>query len=417
MINEIILKDIKTAFSTGMFHLFSSSVIIQGLAFIQIIIVARLLNPSDIGHIGVMFAVIGFVSVIAGLGLNTAVLKYVSEPITQREKEKILFHSLVWTAAVSILISSIVFIGTFIRGILADEIALYYLRFLVWTIPVTAIFSIVICYFHAEKQIRTKAYIELSQKVMGFIAVIIAVYFFALSGYVFANILVLFITGLFSVFLLRKRIKTFEFDKHLTKIMFKFGGFSFLANSFALVVTTADILCVSYLLKDPSLVGFYTIAVSLVRGVRLIPQSIIQTAFPYISEKSGDTQATKNLYFSLLKKMALLMGFVCLVAYILGGKIVLLAFGTEYLHSVPIFNVLVIGLFFWSVGISGDFLLARGKPNLNFYTVVIEGIINIILNIFFIQQMGIIGAAWATSITYFIRFVINYLLCQYDLKH
>ena len=417
MINEIILKDIKTAFSAGMFHLFSSSVIIQGLAFIQIIIVARLLNPSDIGHIGVMFAVIGFVSVIAGLGLNTAVLKYVSEPITRTEKEKILFHSLVWTAAVSILISSIVFIGTFIRGILADEIALYYLRFLVWTIPVTAIFSIVICYFHAEKQIRTMAYIELSQKVMVFIAVIIAVYFFALTGYVFANILVSFIIGLFSVFLLRKRIKKFEFDKHLTKMMFKFGGFSFLANSFALVVTTADILCVSYLLKDPSLVGFYVIAVSLVRGVQLIPRSIMRTAFPYISEISGDTQATKNLYFSLLKKMALLMGFVCLVVYILGGKIVLLAFGTEYLHSVPIFNVLVIGLFFWSVGISGDFLLARGKPNLNFYTVVIEGIINIILNIIFIQQMGIIGAAWATSITYFIRFVINYLLCQYDLKH
>jgi len=53
---------------------------------------------------------------------------------------------------------------------------------------------------------------------------------------------------------------------------------------------------------------------------------------------------------------------------------------------------------------------------LNFYTVLIEGIINIALNIVFIIQMGIIGAAVATSITYFIRFVINYLLCQHDLK-
>jgi O-antigen/teichoic acid export membrane protein len=127
--------------------------------------------------------------------------------------------------------------------------------------------------------------------------------------------------------------------------MFRFGGFSFLANEFALVVSTADILCISYLLKDASLVGFYYIAVALMRGFRLIPSTIMQTALPYISEKSIDAQSTQNLYFKLLKKMTLLMLFVCIVLYFVGGKFLVLLFGNTYIPSVPVFNVLLIGLF------------------------------------------------------------------------
>lgn len=417
-IKTILTKDTKTVFSSGMFHLFSSTAIAQGLGLATTIIVTRLLLPSDVGHIGVITAVMGFAGIVAGFGLNTAVLKYVSEPITQIEKEKILFHALTGTLIMSLLITTIAFIGTYIPGILADEVALYYLRFFVWTLPFSAIFSVITCYFHGEKKIKKKAIIELAQRIFLFVAAVIGVYFWALSGYIFANIFIITLAGGLSVFLLQKHIKRFKLDLHLIKKMFRFGGFSFLANEFALVVSTADILCISFLLKDASLVGFYYIAVALTRGFGLIPSAIMQTALPYISEKSIDAQSTQNLYFKLLKKMTLLMIFVCIVLYLVGGKILVLLFGNSYIQSVPVFNVLLIGLFFWSVGsVSGITLLGRGRPDLNFYTVLIEGIINIALNIVFIIQMGIIGAAVATSITYFIRFVINYSLCQYDLKH
>ena len=284
--------------------------------------------------------------------------------------------------------------------------------------PFSAIFSVVISYFHGNKKIKKKAIIELTQRIFLFIAAVIGVYFGALNGYIFANIFVITLVGFSSIFLLKKHIKLFKFDTILIKKMLRFGGFSFLANEFALVVATADILCISYLLRDASLVGFYYIAVVLIRGFRLIPSVIMQTAFPYISEKSIDSKTTQNLYLKLLKKMTLLMIFVCIVLYFIGGKVLLLLFGNMYIQSVPVFNVLLIGLFFWSVGsVSGITLLGRGRPDLNFYTVLIEGAINIALNIVFIIQMGIIGAAVATSITYFIRFVINYSLCQYDLKH
>lgn len=417
-IKTILINDLKTAFSSGMFHLFSSSAIAHGLGLLITIIIARLLLPSDLGHIGLLNTIISFAAVVAGFGFNTAILKYVSEPINQIEKEKILFHSLVGTFFVSLLVAIIIFVGTYIPGIIADEVALYYLRFFVWTLPFSAIFSVITCYFHGEKKIRKKSIIELTQKILLFVATILGVYFWSLKGYVFSNVIIISLTGFLSMFLLQKNIRMFKFDIILTKKLLRFGGFSFLANEFALIVATADILCISYLLNDASLVGFYYIAVALMRGFRLIPGSIIQTAFPYMSQKHSDVYALKEIYSSLLMKMILLMMTVCIVLYFITGRIIILLFGDAYTQSVPIFNVLLIGLFFWSVGsVNGNLLLARGRPDLNFYTVLIEGVINIALNIIFIMQMGIIGAAVATSITYSIRFAINYILCQYNLKY
>lgn len=216
-IKTLLIKDTKTAFSSGMIHLFSSAVIAQGLGLVTAIIVARLLLPSDVGHIGVITAVIGFVGIVAGFGLNTAVLKYVSEPITQTEKEKILFHSLVGTLITSLLITAIAFIGTNIPGILADEVALYYLQFFLWTLPFSAVFSVVICYFHGEKEIKEKAIIELTQRILIFAAAVIGVYFWALSGYIFANIFVITLVGFSSIFFITKTYKTvqirYNFDK------------------------------------------------------------------------------------------------------------------------------------------------------------------------------------------------------------
>ena len=157
-IKTLLIKDTKTAFSSGMIHLFSSTAIAQSLGLETTIIVARLILPSDVGHIGVINTVIGFMAVVAGFGLNTAVLKYVSEPITQTEKEKILFHSLAGTLIISLLITTIAFIGTYIQGIFADEVAQYYLRFFVWTLPFSAVFSVVTCYFHGEKKMAHRCF-------------------------------------------------------------------------------------------------------------------------------------------------------------------------------------------------------------------------------------------------------------------
>ncbi|UOK57879.1 polysaccharide biosynthesis C-terminal domain-containing protein [Bacillus sp. OVS6] len=85
-----------------------------------------------------------------------------------------------------------------------------------------------------------------------------------------------------------------------------------------------------------------------------------------------------------------------------------LVFGENYINSVPYFQILVVGLFFWSIySPKGITLVSIGRVDANFKVSLISFIINVVLNILFIYKFGALGAALATTITYFITIFIN----------
>ena len=50
---------------------------------------------------------------------------------------------------------------------------------------------------------------------------------------------------------------------------------------------------------------------------------------------------------------------------------------------------------------------AIGKQKINFYFVILTGVLNIVFNYFFILEYGVIGAAYGTLVTYIIGFALN----------
>jgi Na+-driven multidrug efflux pump len=78
------------------------------------------------------------------------------------------------------------------------------------------------------------------------------------------------------------------------------------------------------------------------------------------------------------------------------------------LGSIQPFRILLIG----AVAVSGHsvlvyFLMATGRPMLVSYITGISLILNIILNVIWIPHWGIIGAAWATTVSYSAMFMIS----------
>lgn len=414
---EHVLYDMKRSFRYGVFHFFFSSVFIQLLRMVSRILIVRFLTPSQVGNIGVISTVINFTSIMAGFGINASLLKYISESISFEEKNKILFHSVVLSLIFSISITLFLFLFLQIPHILSDSVSQFYLKFFIWILPFKVIFNLLLSLYHGEKKIKMRSIVNFIQMFILLTGVTLGTFLWKLNGYVFSNIFIFLITGILSLSVLMKRYNITHMEKSLIKKLMKFAIFSLFANEFALIVSTADILSISYLLKSSTSVAYYFVAVSLMRSFRLIPSAITQTALPYISERSTSNNKVRKMYYALLKKMAILMFFVILILYFIGGPLIVILFGKDYAHSIPLLKVLLIGLFFWSLGnVGGVTLLARGRPDLNFYTVVIEGIINIVLNILLIKRYGIIGAAVSTSFTYFLRFIINLILCRKELK-
>ena len=83
----------------------------------------------------------------------------------------------------------------------------------------------------------------------------------------------------------------------------------------------------------------------------------------------------------------------------------------EFANAVLPLQILLIG----AVTMSGWRILAidiygRGRPELNIYVSSVCLFLNVMLNILLIPKYGIIGAAWATSCSYTLAFVLMMII-------
>ncbi|MCP4135507.1 MAG: flippase [bacterium] len=397
--------DVHKLVSHGAVQLFISMVLVKILGFPVQIFLARFLGPAAMGHIAVINAVINFAGIVSLMGISASVLKFISEPVPDEEKRSLLFHGLVIVMATSLLTMTATFLAASLE-LVKDSTANYYLRFLAFTIPFTALSGIMVLNFHARKEIVKKARIDLRIKIFSVIFFIGGAWFFGLKGYIAARIGIAILTA-GAVFAAGKKYISFQkINPAIIKRMVKFGLWGIFAEMTLLVVSTADIICLTEILGSANIVGHYSIAVLLMQFVRLLPLAIMDASFPYLSEIGRDRKALAASYSRMFKRMIIMMIVVCAGAFLLGGFGIELLFGTKYLDSIQPFLILLMALFFFSIGApAGRIILAMGKIHVNFFISLIAGAINIPLNILLIQQYGMIGAAWATAVTYGVWFV------------
>jgi lipopolysaccharide exporter len=90
---------------------------------------------------------------------------------------------------------------------------------------------------------------------------------------------------------------------------------------------------------------------------------------------------------------------------------ILVVAGEKYRESIPILKVTI---FFTLLAPFtrqfGTILDSTGNPRLNFYFTLGGAFVNIILNYFFINTYGILGAAYATLTTYLLMFVFTQIV-------
>jgi O-antigen/teichoic acid export membrane protein len=132
--------------------------------------------------------------------------------------------------------------------------------------------------------------------------------------------------------------------------------------------------------------------------------SVGNVILPQIS-KSQD--ALKS--YSLWKKMVIANAIVTIpiVIYflIMSKYFILQIFGTEYVDSVPVFNIILLTLPFQMLG-HGYILRGLGETKYIFYARIIKMLVSVILGLVIIRHYGVVGAA----LTYFTSFVVNVFL-------
>ena len=188
--------------------------------------------------------------------------------------------------------------------------------------------------------------------------------------------------------------------------MARFSLQSHTANVFGFLRLRFDWFMIDYFLYQREL-GYYTIACMLLYVLWYLPIAIAQVLIPHIEEgarKRGGEEARErgNELTPVLARLGTSVALLgALFLGVLGYPIILLLPGEAFLPAYPVLLVMLPGGVMLGLArvLAGD-LIGRGLHGYSMVIAISAFVINVAVNLIFIPQFGILGAAATASITH-----------------
>lgn len=191
---------------------------------------------------------------------------------------------------------------------------------------------------------------------------------------------------------------TWETSRDLIK-----RGWPLLLSGLSVMLYTKSDQVMLEWLRGPEDVGQYSVAVRVTESLYFLPVVLANTFLPRLGGGSGNFQ--KDLGLRQLYRSAWLLGvgMVALTAFVL-PPLTIFVFGEQYGESLDALQFLAPCGFAVATGVaSSAWLNRRGVRLLKMIPLrtAAANVLNIFLNLWLIPQMGIVGAALATSVSYY----------------
>jgi len=205
---------------------------------------------------------------------------------------------------------------------------------------------------------------------------------------------------------------TFIIRREWISKLWHFGKYGLLTNLSNSFLTTTDHLLIGGIVSTSS-VATYNAAMRITNFLVMPSIAIADIIYPKSVKAQTITglQEVKNLYEKAVG--ATLVPIIPIFFFILAFPdiIIELLAGARYLDSIPILRITVFEIIILPFLIQfGIVMNSINNPRLNFYFVLSLSCFNLLTNIFFVLQFGIIGAAFATLLSYFIGLITTQII-------
>jgi O-antigen/teichoic acid export membrane protein len=162
-----------------------------------------------------------------------------------------------------------------------------------------------------------------------------------------------------------------------------------------------DVFLLGWLLASAADIGLYSIAVGLAELAFFLPDSVSTVFFPRVV---GAARHSANEMTPVVTRFTLLMTTLSLIGLIPAAFIVVHLLLPEFVDSLPLFLVLLPGV----VALSGakvmsSYVSGLGLPLRVAGAATVALVVNLVANVVLIPQIGVMGAAVASLISYTIQ--------------
>lgn len=387
------------------------------VGFLGITVYTRLLNPNEYG---LYILVMSTVSMVYAFGFNW--IGYVVWRYFEKYKNGnnlFEFLSSVFTV-VGVVFSAIALLWytmtILLNGYTESHFA-YLLRIGIVVLGVQIGLSLILEVLRISRQ--SKRY-SLYSSIAASGTLLLAIGFLYILEYGAEGILlaIILISGGISLFEIRRiykqwKIKFFYISPTILKKILTFGIPQIGIAGGATLLSIADRYLIGVFIGSKA-IGIYGVGYTIADLAIQLPLGILtMAAIPVVVGTFENKSKTETS--TLLKKL-LCVYFIVLTPIAFGiaalsKDIINIVAGEAFRQTAIILPWVVAGVFFFGLSqiVNIPFQL-KEKPYLLVYLIFSSAILNIVLNLFMIPRFGILGAAYATLIAYFIYCIVSYRL-------
>lgn len=398
-------------------------------AYLLRFILARSLDTAEYGLFWAVYSFIFFFNFVADLGLGSAVVKFIPELQVKNkynEIKGIILHTMKVQTGVAIA-------GAALFVFLAPYLAEHYFKnphatMLIYILAATFAlfpFNTLLNALHGFQNMFAYAAVSASKNVLALAATTILLQqgFRASApawGYLFAYV-VLPILSLF--FLMKVNFQKFfhirgSIKQNMKKKLIAFGFPIMLTTLGSIVISYSDTMILTYF-RTLEEVGYYNVALPLAMTLWLAVSSINAVILPMSSEMwaRGHKKSLQTGLASLYRYILLVIVPAAILLVVFPEIVITLLFGQQYIEGAIALRVLALGAAIGSLGILNNSVLSGiGKPDVVSKIMGGAVIANIIGNLTLIPYFGIMGAAYATSLSYLLTFLISLYALETNIR-
>lgn len=365
------------------------------LEIIKLIVLARLLSPSDFGLMGIALLALAALEQLSQLGVDQALIQEEKNNIDQ-------YLSTAWSLKIvrAVLIITILYVGSsIISDFLGEPQAGPILQVIGVTYLFRAFMNPATVYFEKDLQFHKYFSLRFSSVVAD---VIVAIAF----GVIFQNVWAL-VAGIFARHLTQLFVSyridpfrpSFELDIEKARELLGFGKWIWATGITTFISTQGDDSFIAWFLGADAL-GFYQMAFRLSNAPATeISKVISKVAFPAYSALQNQEKRLKRTYLNTLEITFYITVPMAVGILVVAPEFTVVVLGEEWVPIVPALQVMAVAGFVRGITATGGAIFrGTGVPEWDFRMNLLRAV-TILLTIWpLTKYAGITGAAISISL-------------------
>ena len=385
-------------------------VLIMVLGLITNIFIVRKLSINDFGIFSVALMFIGLITTFGFSWSSSSILYYGS-----REKAKTgSLNKTFWVRNIIIAVSLVV--TTILFALFRHQINNYIgldvsFLILIW-LYVSVAEDYLSQYFLAIKKQLMSSLLSITAKII--YLMMIFIFSFDVKTLIILNI-ISHATVLLYIFGINKSdVGKFEFDKDWFKEVLNFSLWQLFGFSGLYLINFGDTAVIKHFMTTED-VGIYNAAYKLFNAIASFAFVISSYYAGSVSQyfTNNDSKKLKQFFYKERLLIFALSTVAHIVVMIFSKPIITTLYGERYVQSVVIFNILMIGSMFRYLTVFYMLYYNTNKKHkLQQIINIFQAILNVILDIIFIQLFGLIGPAIATTMAIIFKTIFSFFYCE-----